>query len=347
MKNDRMNRGAVWLTAIAVLLLAGTAFAQDHRAKQPRPIELGVSGGNINSVCSAGTLGSLVANARGIQFILSNNHVLADENMAEKGELIIQPGSLDDGCRFTNTNRVARLRKFIPISFSANNTVDAAMAKAISGRVDTGGEILGIGQVSTSAIDPAVGMNVKKAGRTTGVTTGRISAVNVTVNVGFSSGRVARFVNQIFITPGSFSSPGDSGSLIVTQASSCPRPVGLLFAGSSTLTAANPIKTVYSRLKVAPVGCAASSTEVSQMSDPLFQNEALVAHANEVKARHEEDLLNMPGVLGVGIGEQAGEVVIKVFVRKDSQAADARSAIPGTINGFTIVREVTEEFIAY
>ncbi|MCA1784779.1 MAG: hypothetical protein LC657_02225, partial [Desulfobacteraceae bacterium] len=66
--------------------------------------------------------------------ILSNNHVLASENEAEKGDLIIQPGSLDDGCQFRKTNRAARLRKFIPINFStsASNVVDAAMAKAIS-----------------------------------------------------------------------------------------------------------------------------------------------------------------------------------------------------------------------
>ena len=347
MRKCRKYGYVAWLTAISVLLLAANAFALDHKAKQPRPIELGVSGGNINDGCSAGTLGSLVANKHGRQFILSNNHVLADENRAEKGDLITQPGSLDDGCRFRKTNRVARLRKFIPIDFSGNNLVDAAMAVAISSKVDTGGSILGIGQVSTTAADPAIGMNVKKAGRTTGVTSGQISAVNVTVNVGYSSGRVARFVNQILITPGSFSSPGDSGSLIVKQTSSCPQPVGLLFAGSSTITVANPIKTVYKKLRVTPVGCTASSTETSQMSDPLFQNEALVAQANEVKARHEEDLLKMPGVLGVGIGEQNGEVVIKVFVKKQSGSVSAQQAIPGTIDGLKIVTEVTEEFVAY
>ncbi len=347
MKSYRINWCAAVLAAIAVCLLAANAFALDHRAKQPRPIKLGVSGGNINDGCSAGTLGSLVVNKRGKEFILSNNHVLASENEAEKGDLITQPGSLDDGCRFRRANRVAKLRKFIPINFSGNNLVDAAMAKTIRGRVDTGGSILGIGQVSTNPVNPKVGMNVKKAGRTSGVTTGRISAVGVTVNVRYASGRIARFVNQIFITPGGFSGPGDSGSLIVKQKSTCPEPVGLLFAGSSSLTVANPIKTVYKKLRVTPVGCAASSTEVSQMSEPLFQNEALVAQANEVRARHEDDLLKQPGVLGVGIGEQDGEVVIKVFVKKQSGAVSAKRAIPEKIDGLKIVTEVTEEFVAY
>ncbi len=143
-------------------------FGDDPKKREVGRSKLGVSGGNINDGLSAGTLGSLVENRRGRQFILSNNHVLASENEAEKGDLIIQPGSLDDGCRFKRTNRVAKLRKFIPISFSGNNQVDAAMAKAISSKVDAGGSILGIGQVSTTPINPSVGMQVKKAGRTTG-----------------------------------------------------------------------------------------------------------------------------------------------------------------------------------
>ena len=73
----------------------------------------------------------------------------------------------------------------------------------------------------------------------------------------------------------------------------------------------------------------------------------MVAQAKEVKARHEDDLLKMPGVLGVGIGKQDGEVVIKVFIKKDSRSASAQGAIPANINGLRIGTEVTEEFVAY
>ncbi len=66
------------------------------------PIQLGVSGGNINNVnnveCEGGTLGALVQNRSGQQFILSNNHVLAMVNRARKGQLIVQPGLLDTRC---------------------------------------------------------------------------------------------------------------------------------------------------------------------------------------------------------------------------------------------------------
>jgi len=90
-----------------------------------------------------------------------------------------------------------------------------------------------------------------KYGRTTGLTKGRVSAINAIVNIGYGSG-VARFVNQIFIEPGSFCAGGDSGSLIVSneRGSNKRKPVGLLFAGSFFVTIANPIDEVLGRLKV-------------------------------------------------------------------------------------------------
>ena len=84
-------------------------------------------------------------------------------------------------------------------------------------------------------------------GRTTGFTTGSINAVNVDVDVCYFPlteticfpGYEAHYVNQFSVTTGpSFSAPGDSGSLIVTQGWN--QPVGLLFAGGDGLTIANP-----------------------------------------------------------------------------------------------------------
>jgi hypothetical protein len=59
----------------------------------------------------------------------------------------------------------------------------------------------------------------------------------------------ATFVNQFTITPGDFSDGGDSGSLIVTNDGN-NHAVGLLFAGSSTRTIANPIGVVLNRFGV-------------------------------------------------------------------------------------------------
>ena len=90
-------------------------------------------------------------------------------------------------------------------------------------------------------------MDVQKYGRTTGFTQGEVYLIDATVIVRYDSG-FARFVDQIIITPGNFSSGGDSGSLIVDLNN---RPVGLLFAGSSSYTIANHIDNVLSSFNVA------------------------------------------------------------------------------------------------
>ena len=88
-------------------------------------------------------------------------------------------------------------------------------------------------------------MIVQKTGRTTNYTTGRITAINATVDVGYGGGRVARFKDQIVTT--NISAGGDSGSLVTTLDNVA---VGLLFAGSSTSTIVNQIENVRSLLKV-------------------------------------------------------------------------------------------------
>ena len=89
-----------------------------------------------------------------------------------------------------------------------------------------------------------IGLPVMKYGRTTGLTHGTIYAIDATVNVSYDSG-TARFIHQIIITPGTFSAGGDSGSLIVVDdGTDTNKPVGLLFAGSSSYTIANPISPV-------------------------------------------------------------------------------------------------------
>jgi len=96
---------------------------------------------------------------------------------------------------------------------------------------------------------------VKKYGRTTRLTKGRVYALNATVNVVYDSG-VALFENQIVITPGGFSAGGDSGSLVVVDGkgrnkADDRKPVGLLFAGSDFITIANPIDAVLYRFDAA------------------------------------------------------------------------------------------------
>ena len=86
---------------------------------------------------------------------------------------------------------------------------------------------------------------MKKTGRTTHFTTGRVTTLNATVNVGYGGGKVTKFVNQIVTTD--MSAGGDSGSMVLDWQN---RPIGLLFAGSSVATILNPIATVQISLGV-------------------------------------------------------------------------------------------------
>lgn len=265
-----IKRKIIYKTALAFLLLAlfvivHPAWSQNTEW-QERPIELGTSGGNINDIsilyCCGGTLGALVQ-ATDIQYILSTNHVLARTNKGVIGEDIIQPGLIDQDpvCYKDYTDAVADLSEFVTISFKkgTTNTVDAAIAAVQDDKVNLLGSIIGMGQVSSSTVAPIINMPVKKSGRTTSLTTGTITAINVTVDVKYNKtcgigSQKARFTGQIMIEPAGFSAGGDSGSLIVEDCSPYPRAVGLLFAGSATVTVANPISDVLSSLGVSMVG---------------------------------------------------------------------------------------------
>lgn len=228
----------------------------DPTARFDRPVPIGVSTGHPD--ITAGTIGCRVTDG-GSVFALSNNHVYANENQANFNDEVIQPGTADGGVDPLDDriDVIGTLEAYVPIDFAGgDNFVDAAIALTTTDELANATPSDGYGTPRSTTAAAAINQKVKKYGRTTGQTKGRVYALNATVNVGYDSG-VARFVNQIVITPGSFSAGGDSGSLVVVDdkkgKSEGPdnlKPVGLLFAGSSSYTIANPIDEVLSRLGV-------------------------------------------------------------------------------------------------
>jgi hypothetical protein len=217
-----------------------------------RPVPTGVSTGHPD--ITAGTIGARVVDGFGNVYALSNNHVYANENLAVPGDDVMQPGAFDGGA--LPADYIGTLSDFEPIVFSesASNVIDAAIASSTTALLDNSTPSDGYGIPKSTTAEPDINMKVKKYGRTTGLTKGQIFATNATVNVGYSSG-TARFVNQIIITPGDFSAGGDSGSLIVVDGKGRNRtdnnkPVGLLFAGSSLVTIANPIDAILNEFGV-------------------------------------------------------------------------------------------------
>jgi hypothetical protein len=232
-------------------VVTGQFVLRQDRTARARPAPIGFSVGHPS--ITAGTLGARVRDSQGRIFILSNNHILANSNNASIGDNTLQPGPFDGGSAPGDV--IGTLYDFQPISFSSNNQMDAAIAivdgNDVSGSTPT---TAGYGAPSTSHVNPSVGMGVQKYGRTTGHTFGTVEEINVTVSICFAlrgpfCSQSATFVNQFTISPGTFSDGGDSGSLIVTNNNN-RNPVGLLFAGSSTRTIANPIGVVLQRFGV-------------------------------------------------------------------------------------------------
>lgn len=225
-----------------------------------RPLRIGVSISDIQSASrSAGTLGCFVVGRRSPHFlgILTNNHVIANENENSIGAPIVQPGTLDG--RGRDSDRIGELGRFVKLKPNEVNFIDAAVGDLYEGVEYEAGELGNLGMIAGigEAADLPAGSNLYKVGRTTGQTKGRITAFDVdNVWVEYDMG-LLRFDNQIEIE-GAFNNPfsdgGDSGALIVDADR---RAVALLFAGGDVggsngqgLTYANPIGPVLEELQV-------------------------------------------------------------------------------------------------
>lgn len=247
----------------------GRFVAFDAQTQRMRPAVPGLSIGLADDL-SAGTFGCLVRR-EGRRFILSNNHVLAKSNRASPGSAVVQPGRRDGG---VSADRIAALAEFVPIAFDGeplpqppagcgarlaqvfgvsrapaapvnqpgNNKVDCAIA-ALDDDALAGADILGIGApIGTGAA--TLGTPVRKSGRTTGLTSGVIEQIDVSIRIDFN-GPAATFTEQLLA--GAMSAPGDSGSAVLDLQGNV---VGLLFAGSATSTVITPIQLVLSALRV-------------------------------------------------------------------------------------------------
>ena len=232
----------------------------------------GVSLGHIN--VSAGTFGCLVRRGNEL-FILSNNHVLANVNQCKPGDPILQPGRYDGGAP---QDRVATLAEYVPLDFggdaascnlagavekglnalagvigsshrlmayqqtTGSNRVDAALARP-DDPASVKPDILGIGRPA-GVRQASLGMAVKKSGRTTSYTEGRIVQIDVTSQVAYGPAQ-ATFQGQLMAS--SMSGAGDSGSAVLDMENYV---VGLLFAGSDGATLINPIRPILQTLNV-------------------------------------------------------------------------------------------------
>ncbi len=239
------------------VVVTGIIDADVHRMRL-RPAPAGISVAHFR--VTAGTLGCFARGRTAPRsnrvLMLSNNHVLANSNLANLGDNILQPGPYDGGAN--PADRIAILERFIPINFSGGvNYVDGATGWCWSALVKypylmylSGGRVLYF-RISSAPVACQRNMVVGKSGRTTQLTRGIVIDCSATIRVNYGGGKVALFADQMAIRGigGNFSAGGDSGSLIWTW-DARRNPVGLLFAGGGGVTFANKIGRVLSLLDI-------------------------------------------------------------------------------------------------
>jgi hypothetical protein len=195
----------------------------------------------------AGTLGAVVLRDQ-TRFILSNNHVLSNENELPIGAPIYQPGLLDHGD--PGNDAIARLSQFVPLVTSGPNRVDCAIAEILSPDLTNARVMAKVGKLAgPEPLDAVDGMSVEKVGRGSGHTVGTIDDVSASITLQYELGELT-FADQMFIrgTSGAFSEYGDSGALVVDAASR--RAVGLLIGGNGQFSIANHLDDVLTELGV-------------------------------------------------------------------------------------------------
>ncbi len=261
------------------VLKVGRVVAYNSTRDRHRPAFPGVSIGHF--AAHTGTFGMVVRDAvTKERLILSNNHILANCNNAQPGDLILQPAPADGGKPgrddFARLVRFVKLKydgaepdkdsekrcfvsrilsallnigpalagsgtRFVPVKKQPKNDLDAALARPLNEN-DISEEILDIGSVAGIA-EASAGMPVKKCGRTTGLTNGMIKVVNGEMSIDYAGDRRAYFQRQILT--GDMTEPGDSGSILLDQNN---RVVGLLCGGSRFVSVFNPITVVKQSL---------------------------------------------------------------------------------------------------
>ena len=384
----------------AILLNAPGVMSNpvSHQDAMSAPTLLGSSGGNNNDFdekgnsiidCCSGTLGALVQDAGGRQYLLSNNHVLARSDRASVGDTIVQPGLIDNNCTpngdGAGTVPVAALTAWLPLR-SAQTNVDAAIAQVASHTVDPSGSILELGlrqpDGSLAAAPPGISstngkgenatlqLRVAKSGRTTGLTCGRVTALDLDVAVDYFRDcaetkpyLTKTFVNQIAVSGDRFGDAGDSGALLVDTANA--EPVGLFFAGGIDAAGvshsiANPAPDVLSALDTQmPKDTAfsyvgASDHEVSCLSYGDSTTSSAQAHSlsaaesvrQQAAVSAGRGLVNpSAGLLGIAPGkssDQPGAAALIVYIDENLVPA-----VPAAVEGVrTIVVPATARSVA-
>ena len=202
---------------------------QVNRKSRIRPAVGGISVGHY--MITAGTITNIFYDYETLKLkLVSNNHVIANSapyRPAFVGDPIYQPGRYDGG---TSEDTIAYLERWYDLRDYC--VVDGGVGDPIS-QDAVSIQHLDFGEVKAPAVVPKIGDRILKGGRTTGLTEGRVVAVDASVRVYYGVATLTCVKQILALTttlPTPFVRGGDSGSLAVLKNTS--NPCGVVFAGS-------------------------------------------------------------------------------------------------------------------
>jgi hypothetical protein len=192
-----------------------------------------------------GTLGAIVKDrTTHAAMALTNFHVACVDNGWAVGNTMCQPGRVDGGS--CPADVFASLTRATLSTHVDGSVVSISTSKATDCSIEEIGDVKGTAAATLNAA-------VRKRGRTTGLTYGKVTSVDASVTINYGDGLGNHTLkNQIRVEPDTtkstvFSDHGDSGSVVVDASN---KVIGLLFGGSSAATYANPIQFVLDELNV-------------------------------------------------------------------------------------------------
>jgi energy-coupling factor transporter ATP-binding protein EcfA2 len=188
-----------------------------------RPLRPGQSISGLSS--TGGTLGCIVQDSSGQKYVLTSS-TLVDE----VGEGVVQPGVIDGGQEKEKVAVVSRIDK---------NTL-TAIARILPG-IEFSNEIPGFRTITEVGPEVKIGDEVTLIGRTSGVVTGRVTGLQVTISL------AEGFMLKDAVEVTRYSSGGDGGAAVLDREG---RLVGIHVAGSNRVSIFVPIAAVLKALDV-------------------------------------------------------------------------------------------------
>lgn len=258
------------------------------------PVQMGNATSSADT-CDSGTLGFKACHLDALSIgYVSANHVAAGAPNAMhthcfNGALGMQqmhPGNFEDPmCTPSNvtfTNFIGTLIDYVPVSGTGVNPADAAFVA--SDNSYTQWSIRDIGTPSTTPGTAQLGACVKKSGRTTGLTWGVVTGLNVTWTNTFDQcfSTDPKFGGSVLIRGANanecatagfsrFATGGDSGSAVLDTSN---RIVGLVFGSDSPGIYASNIGAVMSQLGLSlDAQQCSSSVVLSPVADSFIAEE--------------------------------------------------------------------------